>query len=405
MDMSFLNSTIADSPELSLLAALIIGIAFGFVLERAGFGRSTKLAAQFYLRDMTVFKVMFTAIVVATLGLGLLGGLNLVDVQVLSQSAASYTFVGPFLVGGLLLGVGFVVSGYCPGTSVVATASGNLDGLVTLLGVVLGSLLFGEAYPWLADFATGGNLGHVFLPEWLGLPRPVVVLLVTAMAVGGFIGVEKIERLLSRREGSDAAPPVAVRAASAYGTRRTVSLTLAGVAAIGLATLAVPAPAAPDEGREPLSISPEDLAHRLMTEPWSLRVIDTRSPAAWTAKRIPQSESVPADQLDVLGLAFTQDDRDLVLVTNGELRELPPAAAAYGGRVLALEGGYRAWHRFAVDEPRVEGVVRSAEATSALAFRLALHGLVTGQAAAPPPPAPVRRVVARPTGGGGGGCN
>ena len=57
-----------DTPA-AMFAALIIGMAFGFVLERAGFGSSRKLAGIFYFRDMTVLKVMFTAVITAMLGL------------------------------------------------------------------------------------------------------------------------------------------------------------------------------------------------------------------------------------------------------------------------------------------------------------------------------------------------
>jgi uncharacterized membrane protein YedE/YeeE len=126
---------------LFLLIAVGLGFGFGFVLERAGFGRSTKLAGQFYLHDMTVFKVMFSAIVTAMLGVLVLEGLGLLDLTALSESALSFTYLWPMVAGGFLLGVGFIVSGYCPGTSVVATASGNLDGLVTVVGVVTGTLV------------------------------------------------------------------------------------------------------------------------------------------------------------------------------------------------------------------------------------------------------------------------
>jgi len=124
--------------EAALLTAGLIGFAFGFVLERAGFGRSTKLAAQFYLYDMTVFKVMFGAIVTAMLGVVLASGLGLVDLGSLSAGAVSYTFIWPMLVGGLLLGIGFIISGYCPGTSLVGAASGHLDAVVTMTGVGIG---------------------------------------------------------------------------------------------------------------------------------------------------------------------------------------------------------------------------------------------------------------------------
>ena len=100
--------------EMSLILAFVLGTGFGFFLERAGFGSARKLAAQFYLYDMSVFKVMFTAIVTAMLGVTYLGWLGWLD---LSLVYLVPTHLVPQIVGGLVLGVGFVVGGYCPGTS------------------------------------------------------------------------------------------------------------------------------------------------------------------------------------------------------------------------------------------------------------------------------------------------
>jgi len=111
-----------SSDEVMLLTAIGLGFLFGFSLERGGFGNARKLAAQFYLYDMTVFKVMFTAILVAMVGLYTLQGLGLMD---LSRLWINETFVWAQLVGGFLLGVGFIMSGLCPGTSVVSAASGR----------------------------------------------------------------------------------------------------------------------------------------------------------------------------------------------------------------------------------------------------------------------------------------
>ena len=90
----------------SLVIALVIGLGFGFVLERAGFGSGRKLAAQFYLTDLTVFKVMFTAIVTAMIGLYLLSRIGLLDLSLVYRLP---TYLVPQLVGGLLFGVGFVI--------------------------------------------------------------------------------------------------------------------------------------------------------------------------------------------------------------------------------------------------------------------------------------------------------
>ncbi|MBI1846086.1 MAG: YeeE/YedE family protein [Candidatus Rokubacteria bacterium] len=93
----------------ALVAALALGIAFGFILERGGLGDPKKLTGLFYLQDFTMLKVMFSAIAVTALGIG---GLAAVDVVDLSALAVQPTYLWPQLVGGLLLGAGFAVGGY-----------------------------------------------------------------------------------------------------------------------------------------------------------------------------------------------------------------------------------------------------------------------------------------------------
>lgn len=88
---------------------LAIGFGFGFALEKAGFGNSCKLAAQFYLHDMTVLKVMFTAIVVAMVLIFAGSALALVDFH---RIYVNETYLWPGLLGGLMLGMGFIIGGY-----------------------------------------------------------------------------------------------------------------------------------------------------------------------------------------------------------------------------------------------------------------------------------------------------
>ncbi|HET9450892.1 MAG TPA: YeeE/YedE thiosulfate transporter family protein, partial [Aggregicoccus sp.] len=231
MNLLPFESLAGTSRELGLVVGVGVGFAFGFVLERAGFGRAQKLVGQFYGDDMTVFKVMFTAIVTAMLGVVALGGLGVVDLRALSESAASATYLWPMLVGGLLLGAGFIVSGYCPGTSVVATASGKLDGLATVAGVVVGSVLYAEVQPRLGGFHTSGDLGHRFLYELVGLPPAVLALGITAFAVVAFLGAEWVER----RVGGAGTPAPERR------RRAVVFAGLGTTAALALLTLLVPA--------------------------------------------------------------------------------------------------------------------------------------------------------------------
>ncbi len=187
--------------EMSLILAVIIGIGFGFFLERAGFGSARKLVAQFYFTDMAVFKVMFSAIVTAMLGLFYISWAGLLD---LSMVFVAPTYWLPQLVGGLVLGFGFIIGGYCPGTSLVAVSTGRLDALAFCGGVLGGIFAYGEVYPSIAGFVTSTSMGRVTLDSWLEVRLSLVVFAVVFVAVLGFWGATTVERKLARREDADA---------------------------------------------------------------------------------------------------------------------------------------------------------------------------------------------------------
>ncbi len=171
-------------------AAVAIGIAFGWALERAGLGSARKLTGQFYLTDLTVFKVMFSAIVVAMLGAFWLGKLGVLD---LSRVHVPETYLWPQFVGGLILGAGFVIGGLCPGTSCVAAASGRGDGAAVMAGMFGGVLMMGFVFDSLRRFYETTARGSLTLPELLHVPYGVVVLVIVALALGGFSVAERIE--------------------------------------------------------------------------------------------------------------------------------------------------------------------------------------------------------------------
>ena len=186
----------ALGPRSGLFIAVLIGAAFGFFLERAGLGNGRKLASQFYLNDLTVFKVMFTAILTALLGLFWLGQAGVLDVSLILLSP---TYLIPQVVGGLLFGAGFVIGGYCPGTSCVAAASGKLDALAVFGGMMAGILLYGEIYPSIRPFAESTSMGRISFPELLSVRPGVVVGIVTLLALGGFALAGRIEKARGNR--------------------------------------------------------------------------------------------------------------------------------------------------------------------------------------------------------------
>jgi uncharacterized membrane protein YedE/YeeE len=175
----------------NLWIALLVGAAFGAALERAGLGNAQKLAGQFYFRDFTVLKVMMSAIITAMLGAFWLSWLGVIDMGALYVPE---TFLAPQVAGGLIFGVGFVISGLCPGTSCVAAASGKGDGLAVVLGLLAGVVATGLAFPLLEGFYNSTARGTFTLPDLLGVPYGLVVAGVVLMALGVFWAVGKFEQ-------------------------------------------------------------------------------------------------------------------------------------------------------------------------------------------------------------------
>ena len=175
----------------SLLAALVLGTGFGFALERAGLGSARKLVAQFYGHDLSVLKVLFSALGVAMLGVFWLGRFGLLDVGALYVPP---TFVWPQLVGGLLFGAGLIVAGLCPGTACVAAATGRVDGWFVLFGLIIGMAVVGLRLDRFATFYSSSAQGAFTLPELLGLPYGVVVAGVVVLALAAFAAAEWLGR-------------------------------------------------------------------------------------------------------------------------------------------------------------------------------------------------------------------
>lgn len=175
----------------SLVVALVVGFFFGLFLERGGLGNPHKLTGVFYLRDFAVPKAMFTAILVSSGGLYLLGDLKLLDIGRVWIVPA---FFWPQLVGGFLFGLGYLVAGYCPGTAVAALGSGRIDALVTILGMIAGSLLFAVVYPVVENFYMSSGLGTATLPGLLGINHWVVIAFVILMAGVMFYTMERFEK-------------------------------------------------------------------------------------------------------------------------------------------------------------------------------------------------------------------
>jgi uncharacterized protein len=194
---------------IDIASGLLLGFAFGFVLENAGFGSPCKLTAQFRLTDWSVFKVMFTAIVFTSVGLSVLGTMGMVSMDNLFIPPA---LMGAAAIGGALVGAGFAVGGYCPGTSIVGIVSGRIDAIVFIVGLLTGTIIFAGAYEQLEALTVAGDFaGGDTLPEWLGVSSwwVNVFMVLGAIAVfwGGGIMERKSRGPVSAQEAVQGATP------------------------------------------------------------------------------------------------------------------------------------------------------------------------------------------------------
>jgi len=178
-------------PWMAVILGFVSGVFFGWVLESSGLANAKKISGVFYLKDFTVPKVMFTAIVTALIGVYYLDVLGLLDMSLLEFSA---TLVWPFIIGGIVFGMGMVTSGYCPGTTLAAAATGKIDGLVVIAGIFIGAAIHVLTRPLFEAYVYSGNLGFITLPELLSIPPGFVIAGVVFMALGAFWAIEAAER-------------------------------------------------------------------------------------------------------------------------------------------------------------------------------------------------------------------
>jgi len=312
-----------DTPA-AFLAALLVGMAFGFVLERAGFGSSRRLAGIFYFRDMTVLKVMFTAVITAMLAMAFLAGLGWVSLP--EQVNLLQTRYGAQIAGGLVFGVGFVVGGWCPGTAAVGMASGKIDALVFMLGAVVGSAGFNETYAWTEGLRNWGV--HDEPLAAFGMSKTVFGLLFTLAAVAAFYLAELVERpgggghyLTSRFLRTFSLALVVFAGLMFLFPEQPAGLAASHAMPSGLAAPGEQGPfsevalLASIEAAED-HVEPEDLADRLMRNEPGLVVVDVRTPAEYAAFHILGAVHAPLPDLPA-ALAPQKNSGTIVLYSNG----------------------------------------------------------------------------------------
>ncbi len=370
--------------EGGLLTALVIGFLFGFALERAGFGNAKKLSAQFYLYDMTVFKVMFSAIITAMAGLFAFDAFGWVNLDLVWINP---TFFWPQLIGGFLLGVGFIISGLCPGTGFVSMASGKTDAFFAIGGVFIGTLIFGialDAVPALGDFYNAPAAGRILLHNLLGLPAPVVALLVVLMALGCFIGAEKLEAVFARKFTADDD----IERSNVADSKGKFMLAGGLAAVCVLAMLAGPKEATTGPAAQITNMQPLELAELLISREAGVTMLDLRSNLADDAVRVPGAIPVDLTEGVPAYVSGAAAGATLVLISDEGVEGTVPEG--WPARNYSwLKGGIKAWQD-EVLKP-VQPVNFTSEELDFVRKQNQIAAYYSGAkveaAAAPPPPA------------------
>lgn len=344
----------------------VIGFAFGFTLEMSGFGDSRKLAAQFYFTELTVLKVMFTAIVTAMVLLFGAVGLGILN---FNQVWVNPTYLWSGILGGLIMGVGFIVGGFCPTTSLASASTGKIDGMLFMLGGFVGAFLFGETEQYFTNwYNNAGYYGRVTLDQVFNLPIGVVVLLVVLMALFMFWGAEQLERIFGKKDLS-----------------KEPKLRLYGAGALLVLALAVVFIGSPSfeekyskltftrtetipqlEGQEPIvntytysadqmlekrlvQVSPAELFKSVYNQKINLIMLDVRSESDYNLFHIDGAIHVPLNQLESIIpdlLSEPPANSVFVAISNDETAATEAwkqLSAASVPNVYILEGGVNHW--------------------------------------------------------------
>jgi len=185
-----LDLTALGDPLTNLLF-LTIGIGFGFILEQTGFGRASKLAGQFYFTDFSMFKMMFTTVITSAVLIYGAAAFGLLDMR---KVFVPGTYLIPVAIGAFILGIGFIIGGLCPGTSMAGVATLKLDAMVFLSGVFIGVFAFGETVPYFMGFWNTTNLGRLTVPDWLGISSGWILLGLVVVALLLFWASELYEK-------------------------------------------------------------------------------------------------------------------------------------------------------------------------------------------------------------------
>lgn len=318
------------SNELNYIVAIVIGFFFGFILEQAGFSTSKKLVGLFYGYDFTVLRVFFTAGVTAMIGVVALTHFGLLDSSLIYINP---TFLWSGIVGGLIMGVGFILGGYCPGTSICGAAIGKIDAMLFVLGSFIGVYVFAEGYPWFESLYKASNWGQVRIFDTIGVSQGVFAFLLTFVAIFAFWAVSYVEARVNKTE----IPKIS-------SLKNYLALSALAII-LGISTIAMPdkkdvlISEANNEKAinefKPKLMTIDEFAFRIVDKDKNLQIIDLRDSKEFKELFLPNSYNFTLQNLfeKEADKILSIKDRKYVFVANDE-------SSAKKGAYIASKLGY-----------------------------------------------------------------
>lgn len=347
---------------------LAIGFAFGYVLETGGFNHAPTLAAQFYFKDLRVFKVFFTAICVNMVLIFGASAIGLLDYNLIWVNP---TYLWSGIIGGLIMGAGFIIGGFCPGTSLVAFATLKIDGIFFVLGGLVGVFLFGETVNGYEDFFNGSYYGRLTLMDVFDLPTGVIVIAVVLMALTMFWLGEKAEKTFGGKE-----------------IPKSMGRKISAAALLGIAILvfAVGQPTTDDKwnriaaekelelAARQVQIEPAELLHTMYDASLQVVLIDMRNESDYNQFHLRDARRVESeDLLDLVAeLRLTSEANTVHVVMSNDEAMATEAwktlVAESVPNVYILQGGINDWiTTFNEESPEI--IAAPSEGMERLKFR------------------------------------
>ena len=325
----------------SLVLMFIIGLAFGLILEQAGFSSSRKLVGIFFGYDFVVLKVFFTAGITAMVGLIFLQYFGLIDMKMVFINS---NHLWSAVIGGVIMGFGFMLGGFCPGTSITAAVIGKIDAWIFIAGIFIGIFVFGSFNDVFSKLFTGYYFDGELLYNTLSISRAwfvmmMIIMAIVAFAVGHYFENKATIGLKPTNEPF-----------KSYKTEVFVLLFL------GIIILFIPENAARsfterNEHRlykEILNkerlMPAEEFAYRIMNDSRSIEIIDLRSAEDFNEMSFPNALNINLEELSsgVYSKYIDQDSRKVVFVSNGGVKASKAWQYAYRkgyDNIYVLEGG------------------------------------------------------------------